>query len=185
MEIEGVKRIFQRSEDKYKLCFTEYYGDGYSKGFNEVENIYVDRGLRVVKKECVGYVQKRVGIVLRKLKKEKKGLVGRGKLIDIMIDRLQNYYGIVIRSNVGNLLGMKKVIYVSFMYCVLLKERNLYYYCLEGVDSWCRFNKDIVNKIKLFKFGVGFLLNVIVELKLIYQRFSEDILLLRCFDGKT
>ena len=48
----------------------------------------------VEKKECVGYVQKRLGTALRKLKKEKKGLGGKGKLTDNMIDKLQNYYGI-------------------------------------------------------------------------------------------
>ena len=124
METEGVKRIFQRSEDKHKLCFTEYHGDGHSKGFNEVENTYVDRGVRVVKRECVGHVQKRVGTALRKLKKDKKGLVGRGKLTDTIIDRLQNYYGIAIGSNVGHLLGMKKPIHASLMHCESSKERN-------------------------------------------------------------
>ena len=34
-----------------------------------------------------------------------------------MIDRLQNYYGIVIRSNVGDLNGMKKAIHASFFHC--------------------------------------------------------------------
>ena len=185
METEGVKRIFQRSEDKHNLCFAEYYGDGDSKGFNKGENTYVDRGLKVVKKECVGHVQKRVGTALRKLKKEKKGLAGRGKLTDTMIDRLQNYYGIAICSNVGNLLGMKKAIHASLMHCASSKERNLHHHCPEGADSWCRFNKDIANKTKLFKPGAGLPLNVIVELKPIYQRLSEDTLLSRCLDGKT
>ena len=35
-------------------------------------------------------------------------LGGKGKLTDAMIDRLQNYYGITIRSNVGDLVQMKK-----------------------------------------------------------------------------
>ena len=58
-----------------KLRYTEYYGDGDSKGFNGVEKsyIHVDKGLKVVKKECVGHGQKCVGTALRKLKKEKKG----------------------------------------------------------------------------------------------------------------
>ena len=72
METEGVKRIFDRSEERHKLRYTEYYGDGDSKGFNGVENTYKDSGIKVVKKECVGHVQKRVGTALRKLKKRKK-----------------------------------------------------------------------------------------------------------------
>ena len=41
------------------------------------ENTYRDQGVTTTKKECVGHVQKRVGTALRKLKKEKKGLMGR------------------------------------------------------------------------------------------------------------
>ena len=64
METEGVNRIFQRSEQKPKLRYTEYYGDGDIKGFSGVENTYIEKGLKVVKKKCVGYVQKRVGTAL-------------------------------------------------------------------------------------------------------------------------
>lgn len=57
MENEGVKRVFQRIEDKHKMQYTEYYGDGDDKVFKEVEDTY--KSVRVIKKECVGYVQKR------------------------------------------------------------------------------------------------------------------------------
>ena len=40
METEGIKRIFGRSEETRKLQYTEYYGDGDSKAYNEVENAY-------------------------------------------------------------------------------------------------------------------------------------------------
>ena len=63
METEGVKRIFERSEVTHKLQYMEYFGDGDSKAFNEVQNIYRNN-VEVVKKECVGHVQKRVGTVL-------------------------------------------------------------------------------------------------------------------------
>ena len=36
----GVKRIFQQSEKMHRLQYTEYFGDGDSKGYNEVEDIY-------------------------------------------------------------------------------------------------------------------------------------------------
>jgi len=54
----------------------------------------------------VGHVQKHVGTALRKPKKE-KGLSAKGKLTDSMIDRLEDYYEIAVRSNVGNLANMK------------------------------------------------------------------------------
>jgi len=185
METVGVTRIFKRSEEKHKIRYTEYFGDGDSKGYAEVKNTYKDKGVDVVKKECIGHVQKRVGSALRKLKKSKKGMGGRGKLTDSMIDKLQNYYGIAIRSNIGNLNGMKKTIYASLFHCASSKERNLHDHCPKGSDSWCRYHKDIADKTKHYKPGPGLPVNIIQELKPIFLRLSNDELLGRCLDGKT
>ena len=101
METEGIKRIFARSETTRQLQYTEYFGDGDSKAYSEIEHVYDN--VQVEKKECVCHVQKRVGTALRKLKKENKGIGGQGKLTDSLIDKIQNYYGIAIRSNCGDL----------------------------------------------------------------------------------
>ncbi|GFW65335.1 uncharacterized protein TNCV_396011 [Trichonephila clavipes] len=106
MQIVGASRIFLRSEKNRRLQYTQYYGDGDSKAFMSVKDTY---GLNSVTKfECIGHVQKRVGSRLRKLKTKTKGLSGKGKLTDNFIDRLQNYYGIAVRSNVGNLTAMQQ-----------------------------------------------------------------------------
>ncbi|GFV34504.1 uncharacterized protein TNCV_2028741 [Trichonephila clavipes] len=97
MEAVGAFRIFERSLIKRDLQYTEYYGDGDSKGFLQVKDIYGANS--VTKLECIGHIQKRVGSRLRKLKKNPKGLGGKGKLTDKFIDKLQNYSGIAIRSN--------------------------------------------------------------------------------------
>ena len=47
----------------------------------------------VVKFECVGHYQKRVGTRLRKLMKDNKGF---GELTAPLIDKLQNYFGIAL-----------------------------------------------------------------------------------------
>eukprot|EP00795_Rhopilema_esculentum_P007254 gene7254-12939_t len=82
MEPEGARRIFARSVQKHGICYTKFYGDGDSKGFHAVERIYEETGKPVEKLECIGHVQKRMGTALRKLKKETKGLGGKGKLTD-------------------------------------------------------------------------------------------------------
>ena len=130
METVGVKKILSRSQERNKLQYTEYFGDADSKGFSEVQDVCSRENVEVVKKECVGHVQKQVGSALRKLKKENKGLGGKGKLTDALIDRLQNYYGIAIRSNVSNLETMKKAIQASLNHCIALKRRNLHNYAL-------------------------------------------------------
>ena len=170
-----MKRIFARSEETRKLQYTQYFGDGDSKAYNEVENAYDN--VHVEKKECVGHVQKRVGTALRKLKKDNKGIGGKGKLTDSLIDKLQNYYGIAIRSNIGNLKGMKSAIYASIFHCAASDRRNLYHHCPDGPDSWCRFKQDRANNTNLYKAGPGLPDNIIELIKPIYKRLSADTLL--------
>ena len=63
---------------------------------------------QVVKLDCIGHVQKRMGTALRDLKKKTKGKLEDGKsvggkghrLSDKTIDKLQEYYGNAIRRNV-------------------------------------------------------------------------------------
>ena len=85
--------------------------------------------------ECVDHVQKRVGTRLRKLKRDKKGLGGKGKLTNVIIDRLQNYYGIAVRSNVNSLEGMKKAIHASLFH-VASSEKNIWHD--HSVPGCCR-----------------------------------------------
>ena len=74
METVAVKRMFNRSKEINKLQHTEYFGDGDSKAYQEVQNCY--ENIHIEKKECVGHVQKRVGTALRNLKKKNKGIGG-------------------------------------------------------------------------------------------------------------
>ena len=56
--------------NKNKIRYTEYYGDGDTKSFSAVENVYGEKS--VIKRECIGLVQKGAGTRLRKLKKLKR-----------------------------------------------------------------------------------------------------------------
>lgn len=87
------------------------------------------------KRKCIGHVQKRVGTALRKLKHETPGLGGKGKLTDGLIDKLQNYSGIAIRSNAGNFPEMKKAIYASLFHCASYKDCPLHDHCPTGTSS--------------------------------------------------
>jgi len=81
-----------------------------------IENTYKEDWIKVVKHECIGHVQKRGATALRKLRKEKK-LGGKGKLTDKMFDCLQNYYGVAVRSNKGDLEGVKSAILARLFHC--------------------------------------------------------------------
>ena len=88
--VVGVERIFSRSIETRRLCYTDYYGDGDVKSFVSVQNIYAPKV--VSKKECIGHVQQTYGCTSPQTEKGLTKLV----LTDKMIDRLQNYYGMAI-----------------------------------------------------------------------------------------
>ena len=93
------------------------------------------------KLECIGRIQKRVGSRLRKLKSTTPHLKGKGKLTDQFIDRLQNYYGIAIRSNTGNLDDMQTATIAAFFHCCSSKDHPMHAQCPKGIDSWCKYQK--------------------------------------------
>ncbi|GBM99922.1 hypothetical protein AVEN_248279-1 [Araneus ventricosus] len=55
MEPVGVYRMFEQSKCLRKLQYSQYYGEGDSKGFEQVKNIYGNNS--VEKLECIGHVQ--------------------------------------------------------------------------------------------------------------------------------
>ena len=80
MEPQGAGRIFQCSKATHNVPYAKLYGDGDSKTHQVVKHVYQEDNIEVVKQECIGHVQKRVGTTaLRKLK-EDPGIGGKGKL---------------------------------------------------------------------------------------------------------
>ena len=130
-------------------------------------------------------MQKRVGSRLRTLKKNTKGIGGRGKLTDNMIDKLQNYYGIALRANVGDLKAMKKAIYASYFHVASSAKDNWHDHCPDGSTSWCQYKKDKAKGTQLYKPGKGLPLDIVYKLKPIFQDLSSDDLLSKCLHGKT
>ena len=183
MEVTGTKRIFERSIIRNKLRYSQFYGDGDCKSYASVKDTY--EGTPVQKLECVGHVQKRVGSRLRNLKKNNKGLGGKGKLTNASIDRLQNYYGMSIRQNTNNLEAMQKAIHASLFH-VASSSTNIWHdHCPKGVDSWCRYQQDLVTGNSTYKPGAGLPLIVIKVIKPIYNELSSDALLSKCLHGLT
>ncbi|GFY27553.1 retrovirus-related Pol polyprotein from transposon 412 [Trichonephila clavipes] len=110
-------------------------------GFISVKDTYGKDS--VTKYECIGHVQKRVGGRLRKLKSKNKNLFGKGKLTDSFIDLLQNYYGIAVRSNVGNLSGLQQNVIAALFHCSSSVEKPMHGQCPIGKDSWCYYQRAL------------------------------------------
>ena len=137
-------------------------------------------GEKVVKYECIGHYQKRVGNRLRKLRLRVKGLGGKVKakkedkvqkkdegkvkktkekaksrLTDALIDRLQNYFGIALRSNVHTVPELKSALLASLFHVASCKGNNFLTYCPQTSDSWCQYHRDYINKTNLYRPGPG------------------------------
>ncbi|XP_074661498.1 uncharacterized protein LOC141914130 [Tubulanus polymorphus] len=187
MESVGAVRIFGRSELFNDLRYVNYLGDGDSSAFKTVADSK-PYDCDIQKLECIGHVQKRVGARLRKLKTnmkgkklaDGKGIGGLGRLTKMKIDVLQNYFGLAIRQNTGNLIDMQNNLMASLYHVASTDENPNHHKCPSGDDTWCKFNKDPNFK---HKHGLpGAILDIIEP---IYDDLTDASLLAKCLHGMT
>lgn len=190
MEPVGAVRIFQRSEQKHNLKYTQYLGDGDSAAYKKVAAAQpYGRDNPIEKLECDGHVQKRCGTRLRRLKNEnkhlklsdKKGLGGMGRLTDKKIDTLQNYYGFAIRSHPNDLKGMKKSVSAVLNHVASTADNPMHHDCPDGPDTWCKYKLDRENYIH----KNGLPLPVRDFIKPVFVDLANEELLKKCLHGKT
>ena len=144
MESAGAVVIFKRSVQQFNLRFTKYLGDGDSSSFTKVQEArpYGDQ-VTITKLECIGHVQKRVGSRLRQLKidwrgkklSDGKNIGGKGRLTDAATNKLQNYFGIAIRTNTDSIYAMKKSIYASLFHNSQLDPEKRHQFCPRTITS--------------------------------------------------
>ena len=166
--------------------------------FDVVKNVYP--GITVEKYECIGHYQKRVGNRLRKLRARTKGLGGRNKktdkghgkvtkaksrLTDSVIDRLQNYFGIALRNNVGDVKKIQDAILASMFHVASSETDNFHTYCPKTSHSWCQYQRDVINETNLYTPGAGISTDVITAIKPIYSDLTKCDILEKCLHGLT
>ena len=199
MEASAAVEMFGRSVENLKLKYTTFVGDGDSSCFGRVKEAMAAKfgnKYPVVKEECVGHMQKRMGTALRKYKKDMKrrkladgkGVQGRGRLTDKRIDRIQNYYGNAIRDNCGNLQGMKNSIRAIQYHMIKNEDMSLeeqHRYCPKGKDTWCKLWADKENNTITYNNSKRLPGVFMKELDPIFERLSDNSLLSRCLQGLT
>lgn len=192
MEIAGVKAIFHRSEGKLGVRYTQYLGDGDSKGFASVFESKPYGDVNIIKLECIGHVQKRMGSRLRRLKNDGKGkklsdgkaISGKGRLTDSIIDKLQTYYGLAIRRNLEDVKRMQQNIWATFFHMLSTDENPRHELCPTGEDSWCRYNKCLVTGDK-HSHTSSLPAAVMDAIKPVFKDLADINLLKRCLHGRT
>lgn len=101
MEGSGAVKIFNRSVEKNDLIYKYYLGDGDSSSYGNVVARKPNEAYGIEKLECVGHIQKRIGTRLRNRRKEKHNgmkLTGHGKLTEVAVNAMKNYFGTAIRQ---------------------------------------------------------------------------------------
>ena len=158
----------------------KFYADDDSKAFNDVQHVYGDENVK--KQECIGHYQKRVGSRLRKLKKREKGLK---ELREPIIDKLHNYFGISLRSNLNTVEQMQNTIWASLLHVSSSEKKNFHDYCEKSSSSWCQYPRDQINDTNFYKPGRGLSQNVIKTVKPIYLDLINPVELKKCLHGLT
>ena len=143
------------------------------------------------KGECIGHSQKRVGSRLRKLKKEyvskkfKDGKTLCGRLADKDINRVQNYFGIAIRTNCHSVVAMQKFVGAVLYHCSEANDPNArHMFCDKGEVTWCKYQKAKLDG-KDFVDEPGIAIVVRDLILPVFTDLSKPELLKECRHGKT
>ena len=192
MEATGTSEIFCTSIAKHRLIYKDCIGDGDISSFKEIVNAKpcIEYGIIPNKLECIGHIQKRLGNHHRLLRKQYKNtstqLSGRGKLTDKMINLLQNYFGLAIRQNQGELYAMKKAIGAILWHSTEFESGDYRHrFCPQGKDSWCKWQRSRSIDGYKFKEKAGMPLWIHGILETVFQDLSKEELLSKCLHGQT
>jgi len=169
MEAEGASILWRRSIELHNIRYKWMVSDGDSKAFNTVENVCDD--CKVIKLDCVGHIQKRMGKHLLNLKartkaklEDGKPIGGHDKLTETKIKKLQKYYGLAIRQNTikksnptdrevdVSIYTMKKNIIAILNHSVKTQDpAKQHRFCPLGETSWCKCSRMSQQGQKLTK----------------------------------
>ena len=106
-------------------------------------------------------------------KNPKKVMKANSRLTDSLIDKLQNYFDIAIRSNVGNVKDMQNAIITSMFHVASTYDDNYHTYCLKTSDSWCQHYRDIVNKTNIYVPVAGVSVDIIEVIRPVYRDLTK------------
>lgn len=194
MEVQGMKKIFLRSEQKHGVRYINFIGDGDAKTFKAVSDVKpYGLNVSITKLECVGHIQKRMGTRLRKIKEEYKGkklsdgklLSGKNRLTDAVINTLSKYYGNAIRQN-KTVEDMQKAVWAIWFHKASTDAKPTHYACPEGAGSWCSYQRaKEANMLSTYKHKNNIPISIMEVIKLVFQDLCNTKLLKRCVGGFT
>ena len=192
MEAECAVRLWSRSVARNKLRYTTMLSDGDSKSYDAVVALkpYGDK-VRIDKEDCINHVSKRMGTALRNLvataKAQQQSISGKGKLTDIKIKKIQNFYGRAIKDHSGDIEMLKRRIMAILLHLSSTDNSPKHAHCPPGESSWCFWQRSLAKDQTPGPHRDHETLPPEVGRKLVpvFQRLSETDLLKRCAQSRT
>lgn len=189
MEVEAATVIFGRSVEKHGMQYTTMLCDGDSKAFSKVAGLEL-YNKEINKEDCVNHVAKRMYAGLEALKKAKKGLGGKGKLTNLKMKQLTNYYACSLKDNAPDVTAMQRGVFASLLHSYSTDEEPRHVGCPTGTDSWCHYNRskalEAAGEPPAFRpHKPAFSKEIAREMVPLYNRLSQRDLLERCSRMKT
>ena len=115
-------------------------------------------------------------------------MTGRGRLTDKAVNTLQNYYGLAIRGNKGDLYAMKKAVAAILFHCSEGGDDVVrHQYCPRSAGSWCKYQVNQINGTNKHrnKINIPAAIRDIIKPVFSHTDLGSDALLEACLDGET
>lgn len=193
MEVECALRIWGRSVDQHKFRYTTMLCDGDSKAYDDAicQSKVYGNDIVIDKEDCINHVSKRMGTALRNLasvsKAQKDSITGKGKLTQIKIKKIQNYYGKAIKTYSSDVKLLKTRVMGILLHLSSTDKQPKHAACPPGETSWCFWQRALAKSQDPGTHKDHETLPVEIGKKLvpIFQRLSDEQLLQRCSRNMT
>ena len=97
---------------------------------------------------------------------------------------MQNYYGMAIRHNPGQLHEMKKGIGAVLWHCSDIQNLELrHQFCPKSNHSWCKYQSDKITGMSTYKPSTSLPVAIKREIQMVFQDLSSNELLSLCLEG--
>ena len=102
------------------------------------------------------------------------------------MNTIQDYYGMAIRQNKGQLYAMKKSVCAILYHCSANEDNeDPHKYCPRSAESWCKYQADKITGKKEYKTKINISKAIHELMKPIFKDLSSDELLKKCTHGET
>ena len=195
MEADIAEVLWCWSEEENKLRYMVFVGDGDGSSFGRIAKLkpYGDGPeAAVVKEDCLGHIQKRMGTKLREVKRtykgrklaDGKGIGGKQRMTNKKINDFQVYYGKAIRSNLGNVEAASNAVMAIFMHSISTDKDPKHHLCPDTPTSWCGYQQSL-RLNKAFSHKAPLPEAVAEVIKPVFTALADKALLARCMKGLT